>query len=63
MRLILALSSTKGGTCHSLDMKAAFIQGNTTNRDVFLMPPPEYYSGKLWKLKKTVYVLCDAARA
>ncbi|CAL4089682.1 unnamed protein product, partial [Meganyctiphanes norvegica] len=28
----------------------------------FLKPPPEFNDGNLWKLKKTVYGLCDAAR-
>ena len=63
VRLVLALSSTKGWECHSLDVKAAYLQGNSINREVFLMPPPEYYNGKLWRLRKTVYGLCDAARA
>ena len=63
VRLVLALSSSQSWECHSLDVKAAYLQGNTINRDVFLMPPAEYYTGRLWKLKKTVYGLCDAARA
>ena len=49
--------------CHSLDVKAAYLQGNLIKRDVYLMPPPEYFRGNFWKLKKTVYGLCDAARA
>ena len=63
VRLVLALASTKEWECHTLDVKAAYLQGGPILRDVFLMPPPEYYCGKLWKLKKTVYGLCDAARA
>ena len=46
-----------------MDVKAAYLQGNAIDRDVYLEPPPEYFRGKLWKLKKTVYDLCDAAKA
>ena len=44
-------------------VKATFLQGNPIEREVFLRPPREFYCGELWKLKKTVYGLCDAARA
>ena len=63
VRLTLALASTKGWQCHSLDVKAAYLQGNAIDREIFVRPPPEYFTGKIWKLKKTVYGLCDAARA
>ena len=63
VRLALAMASAFGWECHSLDVKSAYLQGNHIEREVYLRPPPEYYSGQLWKLKKTVYGLCDAARA
>ena len=63
LRLVLALAATKGWECHSLDVKAAYLQGNIIERDIYLRPPPEYNNGQLWKLNKTVYGLCDAARA
>ena len=63
VRLALAVAASKGWQCHSLDVKAAFLQGDPIQRDIFLRPPREFASGKLWKLKKTVYGLCDAARA
>ena len=63
LRIALAIASSKGWKIHSTDIRAAFLQGNSIDRDLFLKPPPEYYKGKLWKLKKTVYGLCDAARA
>lgn len=31
-------------------------------RDVFLKPPREVIANKLWKLKTTVYELCDVPR-
>ena len=46
---------------HSIDIKSAYLQGNTIQRKIFLKPPKEYDEGKLWRLKKTVYGLCDAA--
>ena len=63
IRLALALASAFKWECHSLDVKSTYLQGNYIKREVYLRPPPEYYSGQLWRLRKTVYGLCDAARA
>ena len=63
LRLSIAVMSCKGWTCHSLDVKSAFLQGHQIERDIYLRPPPEFDNGGLWKLKKTVYGLNDAARA
>ena len=63
LRLALAVMVSKGWKCHTIDIKAAFLQGNKIERDVYLRPPVEFYNGTLWKLKKTVYGLNDAARA
>ena len=62
IRLALALASAMGWACHSLDVKAAYLQGNEIGREVYLRPPPEFADGRIWKLRKTVYGLCDAAR-
>ena len=61
--MAISVASCKNWKIHSLDVKAAYLQGDEISRDVFLIPPREYYEGKLWKLKKTVYGLCDAGRA
>ena len=63
LRIIFALIVAFGWTINSIDIKAAFLQGNEITRDVFVKPPPEFRSNKLWKLKKNVYGLNDAARA
>lgn len=63
VRLAIAIAASNRWNCHTLDVKAAYLQGNAIDRDVYLKPPPEYFNGTLWKLKKTVYGLCDAARA
>ena len=62
-RLALSIVSAKKWDCHALDVKFAFLQGHPINRDVFILPPGEFCNGYLWKLKKTVYGLNDAARA
>ena len=41
LRLIMAISGAYNWVCHSLDIKAAFLQGNSIEREVFLKPPPE----------------------
>ena len=59
MRLALVIIATKGWILHSLDVKAAFLQGNSIERAVFLKPPLEAATtyGRVWKLKKCVYRL------
>ena len=63
LRLSLALISTHGWSCKSVDIRCAFLQGKQINREVFVRPPPEFDEGKLWRLKKSVYGLNDAAKA
>ncbi|XP_067911270.1 F-box/WD repeat-containing protein 8 isoform X2 [Heterodontus francisci] len=48
----------------SIDIKAAFLQGDTVQREVFLKPPKEETDaeGKLWKLNKCVCGLNAASR-
>jgi len=63
LRVALTVIALHGWLCNSLDVRAAFLQGETISRDVCVRPPKEFDTGFLWKLKKTVYGLCDAARA
>ena len=62
LRLCLTLLVSMGWQINSLDIKAAFLQGNHIERDVFIIPPKEADTNKIWKLKKTVYGLADASR-
>ena len=39
IRIVLSIASTKTWECHSLDVKAAYLQGNSIERDVFLRSP------------------------
>ena len=63
IRILIAIASSKQWVCHTVDVKLAYLQGDKIQRTIFLKPPQEYDNGQLWKLKKTVYGLCDAARA
>ena len=64
IRMLLAIAAGKGWQIHALDVKAAFLQGNSIERELFLYPPAEFRKkGTLWRLKKVVYGLCDASRS
>ena len=52
VRIALGIITTMSWTLHSIDYKTAFLQGNAINRDVYLKPPTECKTNKLWKLKK-----------
>ena len=63
LRIFLMLASSHGYKIKSKDVKSAFLQGKLIARDVFLNPPQERYkAGVVWKLRKTAYGLCDAAK-
>ena len=62
MRLMLCISTSKRWRLNSLDVKAAFLQGDYIDRDVYIKPPPEAQTTCLWRLLKCVYGLRDASR-
>ena len=62
LRIVAAISAAHNWRLRSLDIKSAFLQGKRIERDVFVLPPPEVKSNKIWKLKKTIYGLSDASR-
>ena len=63
MRIVLMIVATNGWTLHAIDVKSAFLQGKQINHILYLKPPPEAHTeNKLWRLKKCVYGLNDAAR-
>ena len=47
---------------NSLDVQSAFLQGSRISRDLFIKPPPQASTSKIWKLQKCVYGLIDASR-
>ena len=64
LRSFLAILSSRQWNVNSIDIKAAFLQSDHFDRDVFLVPPRESGCERhvLWKLKKCVYGLNDVAR-
>ena len=65
MRLILAvIALKKKWTVKTTDIKSAFLQGKSLDRDVYLDPPPESDSphNMIGKLKRGLYGLKDGAR-
>ena len=61
-RLLLSVLASKGWKIHSIDIKSAFLQGKRLDRDIYLKPPKEANTSKVWKLNQAVYGLCDAGR-
>ena len=63
LRVVISLISSKNWTLNSFDITAAFLQGKSLDRDIFLRPPKEAHAnGKVWKLLKCVYGLNEASR-
>ena len=62
-RTVLAITANEGLVIETIDIKAAFLQSCTINRNVYILPlPEERQDGIIWKLEKTVYGLDDASR-
>ena len=47
----------------SIDVKTAYLQGDRIEREVYLKPTKKANTDKIWRLKKTMYGLKDAAQA
>ena len=64
MRLVFLTAASNNWEIKSLDIKAAFLQGDKIERDVFLRPPGDVCpENEVWKLKRCIYGLNDAPRA
>lgn len=62
-RLTLAIIASNKWDVNSMDIQAAYLQGEPVDREVLLKPPPEAENpNMLWKLKKSVYGLGDGGR-
>ena len=63
LKLALAIAANEGFEIISADIKSAFLQGKSLEREVFVIPPPEAkQDGKLWLLEKAAYGLLDGSR-
>ena len=61
--MVLIAASSMDWEINSMDISAAFLQGNQLRRPVFVRPPPELHEeGTIWKLNRCLYGLCDAPR-
>ena len=62
LRLLFPLVSSCNWRINTMDIKSAFFQGKSIEKNVFPKPPKEVNTKKLWKVKTKVYRLCDATR-
>ena len=63
MRIFFAVSANNNSVYETMDIKAAFLQGNEIERDIHVKPPAEAKKeGIIWKLNKVAYSLCDASQ-
>ena len=62
IRIALSIAASEKWKCNSLDVKAAFLQGNPLTRDIYVKPPKEAKTQNIWKLQKAVYGVNEASR-
>ena len=63
VRVFLAIAATKKWTVKTTDIKSAFLQSKNIEREVYIKPPKEAEcANRIWKLKRCLYGLNDAAR-
>ena len=62
VRLLLTIAASNNWTINSMDIKSAYLQGEPLDREIFLKPPKEAKTEKLWKLNKCVYGINDAGK-
>ena len=64
MRMFLSIAALEQWTVKTTDIKSAFLQGKTLDRDVYIKPPEEGKTPQdvVWKLKHGLYGLKDGAR-
>lgn len=64
MRVCISIAVNAGWEIETTDIKSAFLQSRALDRNVYVTPPVEANcpNNKLWKLKRGLYGLSDAAR-
>ena len=60
-RILLAMAASHNWIVNSIDIKSAFLQGERASKDIYLRPPKEVETSKIWRLNKLVYGLADAS--
>merc|ERR1711867_396479 len=62
-KLLMALSANFNFKIVSMDIRAAFLQAKTLDREVFVRPPPDQEKeGRIWKLLKPLDGWDNASR-
>ena len=62
LRVVLVVIAQKKLKLNSIDIKAAFLQGENIDRELYVLPPKEANTDKIWLLKTCTYRLVDASR-
>ena len=62
VRILLSIAASSGWDINTIDFKSAYLQGEDLDREIFLIPPKEANTNKLWQLNKCVYGISDAGR-
>ena len=64
LRLVFAVASIMSWKLQSIDISAAFLQGNPIEREIYLRPPQDICpKSEVWRLKRCLYGLNDAPRS
>ena len=61
LRILTAITAQRSWKLSTIDIKTAFLRGEKIERDIYLVPPKEANTDKVWKLRKCVYGLSDAS--
>ena len=62
LRILFTICAAQSWTVNTLDIQAAFLQGKPIERPVYVCPPKEANTDKVWKLNKAAYGLNDASK-
>ena len=54
---LIALSSQKNWKLNAIDIKTAFLKGQSIIRNIYVVPPKEAKASSIWKLEKWIYGL------
>ena len=60
--IIICVNTSNKWEVQATDIKPGFLQGKQIEGTVYLRPPKEANSNKIWRLQKCVYGLADAGR-
>ena len=61
-KLLMAVAANADFKLASVDIRAAFLQSQVLDHDVFIQPPEDIWKpGMVWQLKKTLYALTHYA--